>query len=260
MSASASAAAPRIRAVLVDDEPLALERLEGLLADVAPDVEVVGTAGGGRVAVPLVHDLRPDVIFLDVAMPVLDGFDVVDLLAPPRPHVVFVTAYDAHALRAFEVHALDYLTKPVAPERLAAAVERVRQSVSPSATGRDAGLDALRASRADQRLARLTVQVGRRLRVVDPERVPYFEARDKLVFALVDGVEYPVGFTLDALERRLDPSQFVRPHRTFLVNVAHVRELVPWFGGRYKLRLGDSAEVPVSRRRLRAVKAALGGQ
>ena len=254
-----------VRAVLVDDEPLALERLSSLLAEVAPDVEVVGTAGGGRDAVPLVHDVRPDVVFLDVAMPVLDGFDVVDLLAPPRPQVVFVTAYDDHAVRAFEVWALDYLTKPVSPERLAAAVARVRQSAERGGPGDsgsgDGGLDALRASRADAPLARLTVQVGRRLRVVDPDDVPYFEARDKLVYARVEGgAEHPVGFTLDELERRLDPARFVRAHRAFLVHAGHVRELVPWFGGAYRLRLAGGAEVPVSRRRLRAVKAALGGR
>ncbi|MEM1057207.1 MAG: LytTR family DNA-binding domain-containing protein [Bacteroidota bacterium] len=247
-----------LRAVLVDDESLARERLTALLAEVAPEVEIAGEAASGREAVPLIHDRRPDVVFLDIAMPVLDGFDVVDLLAPPRPHIVFVTAYDEHALRAFEVHALDYLTKPVRAERLAEAVRRVQQARQ-GGRGADA-LDSLRASREDRPIVRLTVRVGTRLRVVDPREVAVFEARDKLVFARLGEREHPVDFTLDTLEARLPSDQFVRAHRAFLVNVAHIREWVPWFGGTHHLRLGSGVEIPVSRRRARAVRSVLKGE
>ena len=254
--------APPLRAVVVDDEPLARERLVALLAEVAPHVEVVGQAGGGRAAVPLVHRERPDVVFLDVAMPVINGFDVVDLLAPPRPHVVFVTAYDDHALRAFEVHALDYLVKPVGRERLAEAVRRVERPAPDAASA--AGLDALRASPDRRPLLRLAVHVGRRLRVVDLSEVDYFEASDKLVLARLraapPSAELPVDFTLDALERRLDPARFVRSHRAFLVNLDRVREVVPWFSGGSRLRLDGGAELPVSRRRARDVRAVLTGR
>ena len=258
-------AAP-LRAVVVDDEPLARERLVALLAEVAPHVEVVGQAEGGRAAVPLVHRERPDVVFLDVAMPVIDGFDVVDLLAPPRPHVVFVTAYDDHALRAFEVHALDYLVKPVARERLAEAVRRVGAVERPATGAASAadGLDALRGSPDRRPLSRLAVHVGRRLRVVDVAEVDYFEASEKLVLARLRGAppsaELPVDFTLDALERRLDPGRFVRSHRAFLVHLDRVREVVPWFSGGYRLRLDGGAELPVSRRRARDVRAVLTGR
>ena len=255
--------APPLRAVVVDDEPLARERLVALLAEAAPHVEVVGLAEGGRTAVPLIHETRPDVVFLDVEMPVIDGFDVVDLLAPPRPHVVFVTAHDDHALRAFEVHALDYVTKPVGRERLASAVARV--TASPTGTGAaNAGLDALRASPERRPLVRLAVHAGRRLRVVDPAEVDYFEARDKVVLARLHGrptsADLPVDFALDALERRLDPDRFVRSHRAFLVNLDRVREVVPWFRGGYRLRLDTGAELPVSRRRVSGVKAVLMGR
>ncbi len=247
-----------LRAVVVDDEPLARERLVALLAEAAPHVEVVGQAGGGRAAVPLIHETQPDVVFLDVEMPVIDGFDVVDLLAPPRPHVVFVTAHDDHALRAFEVHALDYLTKPVSRERLSGAVGRVASARA------NAGLDALRASREREPLVRLAVHAGRRLRVVDLEEVDYFEAQDKLVLARLrerpSSADLPVDFTLDALERRLDPHRFVRSHRAFLVNLDRVREVVPWFKGGYRLRLDDGTELPVSRRRVSEVKAVLMGR
>ncbi len=255
-----------LRAVLVDDEPPARERLRALLGDAAragaPSVEVVGEAGNGREAVPLVHETRPDLVFLDVQMPVLDGFDVVDLLAPPRPHVVFVTAYDAYALRAFAVHALDYLTKPVEAPRLAAALARAAALVAAGLpTGPSgAGLDALRAERADRPLVRLTVRVGRSLRVVDPAEIAFFEAREKLVFARLGGADHAVDFTLDALERRLDPARFLRVHRAFVVNVGRVRELTPGFAGATRLRLDDGSVVPLSRRRAADVRARLGGR
>ncbi|MEO1480453.1 MAG: response regulator, partial [Bacteroidota bacterium] len=134
-----------LRAVLVDDEPLARTRMRMLLAEAEQEVEVIGEAGSGREAVPLIYETKPDVLFLDIQMPVLDGFDVLDLLAPPRPHVVFVTAYDEFALRAFEVHALDYLTKPVRAERLARSLSRVAAMVAAGTP--DAALDGFQATR-----------------------------------------------------------------------------------------------------------------
>ena len=241
-----------MRCVLVDDEPLARERLRALLAEAPMPVDVVGEAGSGQEAVPLIHQTRPDLVFLDVQMPVLDGFDVVDLLAPPRPHIVFVTAYDDYALRAFEVHALDYLTKPVRLERLVGTLERVAAQATPAE-----GLTALRRTRP---LQRLTVHVGRRLRIVQAEEIRWAEAEAKLVFVhLTDGQRYPTDFTLDELEARLDPQHFLRIHRSYLVNAAFVRELVPWFSGTYQLRLNDGHTLPVARRRTRPVRDHLGG-
>lgn len=244
-----------MRCVLVDDEPIALERLAALLTEAAIGAEIVGTAGSGKEAIPLIYEAKPDVVFLDVQMPVLDGFDVVDLLRPPRPHIVFVTAYDEYALRAFEVHALDYLTKPVRLRRLNQTLERLQAL---TATASDA-LDALRAERAAMRLNRLTVQVGRRLRVIEVPEIQWVEARDKLVFAHLDGGTFPIDFTLDELEKRLDPEQFVRIHRAYLVNLSAVHELVPTREGGYRLRMADATPLPVARRRARAVKSLLSG-
>ena len=245
-----------LRAVLIDDEPLARERLRTMLGESGRDVEIVGEAGSGREAVPLVHETRPDVVFLDVQMPVLDGFDVVDLLAPPRPHVVFVTAYDEFALRAFEVHALDYLTKPVGADRLGHALDRTAALVA-AGTADDA-LERLRTERGEASLERVTVRVGHTLRVVDVGEVAAFEARDKLVYVRAGGREWPVDFTIEELARRLPADRFVQVHRAFVVRVGAVRELAPWYGGTYRLTLTDGTEVPVARRRVRELKARYG--
>ena len=246
-----------LRCILVDDEPPARERLRALLAEAAVPVDVVGEAGSGQEAVPLIHALRPDAVFLDVQMPVLDGFDVVDLIAPPRPHVVFVTAYDQYALRAFDVHALDYLTKPVRLQRLNDTLARLHDTTRRPQD--EAALAALRRDRAHEPLRRLTVYRGNRLRIVPLDEVRWIEADDRLVFVHLRDGRYPTDFTLDELEARLDAATFLRIHRSYLVNAACARELVPWFAGTFRLVLDDGHQLPVARRRVRAVKRRLGG-
>lgn len=246
-----------IRCILVDDEPLARERLSALLAESDHDVEIVGEAGGGKHAIELVRDLSPDAVFLDVQMPVLDGFDVVDLMPLPRPHVVFVTAYDEYALQAFDVHAIDYLTKPVRLDRLNRTLERlvdhthVRQAAS--------RLENLRESRSDEPLRRIIGRRGRRMHVIDLADVQWFEAKDKLVFVHTDGEVMTVDQNLDQLERRLDPRQFIRVHRSSIINASAVRELIPWFAGSYVVDLKNGTRLDVARRRVKQVKERLGG-
>ena len=245
-----------VRCLLVDDEPLARERLRALLDEADADVEIVAEAEGGKEAVSLLHEHEPDVVFLDVQMPVLDGFDVVDLLPErDRPHVVFVTAYDEYAIQAFEVHALDYVTKPVRLDRLNETLDRVQDALSEE--GGQEKLDALRASRQDQPLKRLTVHVGKRLRVVSLDAVRWIEAEEGFVFAHTQDGRYRTDFTLDELEERLPPEDFIRTHRSTIVNLDAVYELVPEPAGTAVLRLRDGTEVTVARRRTEAVKAAL---
>jgi len=243
---------------IIDDEPLARERMRSLLERAEIDVSIVGEAGNGREAIPMIHEKRPSLIFLDIQMPGLTGFDVVDLIAPPLPHIVFVTAYDQYALQAFEVHALDYLTKPVSLDRLNRSLHRITKLISERQA--EEGLDTLQEARKSQPLRKLTLQLGKKMRVVDPEEVRYFEAKDKLVFArLFDGKEYPTHFTLQTLEQRLDEALFIRSHRAFLVNIHTIRELSTWFSGTYQMRLDDNTLLPVSRRRARTVKEILNG-
>jgi two-component system LytT family response regulator len=246
-----------MRCLLVDDEPLARERFRTLLREAEADVEVVAEAEGGQEAVSLIHEEEPDVVFLDVQMPVLDGFDVVDLLPERRPHIVFVTAYDEYAIQAFDVHALDYLTKPVRLERLSEALDRAREAIS--AGGSASGdLDGLRSSRQDKPLQRLTVHVGRRLRVVPLDEVRWIETDDGLVFAHTADGRYRTDFTLGELEERLPSDRFVRIHRSTIVNLDEVHEVVPEPAGTRVLRLGDGTELKVARRRTEALENALG--
>ena len=204
-----------LRAVLVDDEPLARQRLLTLLEETGQAVEVVGEAADGKSAVPLIHELRPDVVFLDVQMPVLSGFDVLDLLANPKPYIVFVTAYDEYALRAFEVHALDYLTKPVRRERLQKSLQRIAQFIDLRQP--DHGLEALQRACHTVPLQRIALQAGRRLKVVPLTDVHFVEAEDKLVFVHLADSRRLTDFTLKDLERRLDPSCFARIHRAYII-------------------------------------------
>ncbi|MCS3684379.1 LytR/AlgR family response regulator transcription factor [Salinibacter ruber] len=245
-----------MRCLLVDDEPLARERLRELLDEADADVNVVAEAEGGKEAVSLIHDCEPDVVFLDVQMPVLDGFDVVDLLpsnSADRPHIVFVTAYDEYAIQAFEVHALDYVTKPVRLERLNRTLSRVRDALS----DQQEALDDLRTSRRDRVLKRLTVHVGRRLRVVPLDNVRWIEADDGFVFAYTEDGRYRTELTLSDLEERLPPDDFVRTHRSTIVNLDAAYEFVPEPAGTATLRLRDGTEVKVARRRADEVEAAL---
>ena len=246
-----------LRCLLVDDEPLARDRLRDLLNEAETDVAVEAEAGGGKEAVSLIHEHEPDVVFLDVQMPVLDGFDVVDLLPEARPHIVFVTAYDEYALEAFEVHALDYVTKPVRLDRLNKTLNRLSDVLTDEEQAEQEKLDSLRDARHDQALKRLTVHVGRRLRVVPLENVRWIEADDGFVFAHTEDGRYRTDFTLGELNERLPSEDFVRTHRSSIVNLSAAYELVPEPAGTATLRLQDGTEVRVARRRTEDVKDAL---
>ncbi|PSQ93766.1 MAG: DNA-binding response regulator [Bacteroidetes bacterium QH_2_63_10] len=250
-----------MRCLLVDDEPLARERLQSLLEEADADTDIVAEAGGGQEAVSLIHEHDPDVVFLDVQMPVLGGFDVVDLLPDrdQRPHIVFVTAYDEYALDAFEVHALDYVTKPVRIGRLSRTLARVQEALENEDTKKQGKLDDLRDARRDETLKRLTVHVGRRLRVVPLGEVRWIEADEGFVFAHTTEGRYRTDFTLNELEERLPEEDFVRTHRSSIVNLEAVYELVPEPAGTAVLRLQDGTEIKVARRRTSDVKEALGG-
>jgi len=249
-----------VRCLLVDDEPLARDRLRALLDEADTDVEILAEAEGGKEAVSLIHEHEPDVVFLDVQMPVLDGFDVVDLLPDrgrDRPHIVFVTAYDEYAIQAFEVHALDYVTKPVRLDRLNETLDRVVEAPTDEESAGREPLDALREARQDQTLKRLTVHVGSRLRVVALDAVRWIEADEGFVFAHTRDGRYRTDFILDELEERLPATDFVRTHRSVIVNLDAAYEFVPEPAGTATLRLKDGTEVKVARRRTEEVKAAL---
>lgn len=248
----------KVRVLIVDDEPLARE---GLRAELLPhaDFEVVGECANGRDAVSSIRGLSPDLVFLDVQMPVLDGFGVVEAVGAERmPVVIFVTAYDEYALRAFEAHALDYLLKPVNGERLRAALRRAGEQVTlknAGAFGRQLAelLEELKAGRggAGRRgtyPGRIPVGTRERIIFVEADEIDWVESQDNYVRLHRGGEAHLLRETLNSLEGRLDPSKFLRIRRSALVNVGRVEELRPLFNGEYLVVLKDGTRLRSSRR------------
>ncbi|HYD49779.1 MAG TPA: LytTR family DNA-binding domain-containing protein [Terriglobales bacterium] len=244
-----------IRALVVDDEKLARERLLSFLRKF-DDVEVVGEAANGVEAVERIGAAQPDVVFLDVQMPGMDGFAVLKALKH-APHVVFATAYDEYAIKAFEVHAADYLLKPISRARLEEALRRLRLRLHGNAPALEIDQLVKRLEARERRyLSHVPVHRGRNILVVPAQQILWFEVEYRLVYAHVDGDRYMTNFTLKELEDRLDPKMFFRAHKSRLVNLEHVRAIVPWFAGRFKLMMRDKtgSEVELSRSQARELR------
>jgi two-component system LytT family response regulator len=231
----------RIRAVVVDDEDLARRRLLKLLLKYGEELEVVGEAANGDEAVAVISSLRPDVVFLDVQMPGCDGFEVVRRLRE-KPFIVFATAYNEYALKAFEENSVDYLLKPVEQKRLDRTVDKLRRFAGTSSLGMDENIVKMLSRLASPPLQRLKVSLGDKIYLIDLPDIAYFESRDKATYLHTTDREYVIPETLADLEEKLDGSTFVRIHRAHIVNVKFIRELVRWFAGRYKVRLKDKNE------------------
>jgi two-component system response regulator LytT len=245
--------------VLVDDEELARDELKFLLQDF-PEVEVIATGSNGLEAVDLVTRLEPHLLFLDVQMPGLDGVGVVRKLREKGldlPHIVFSTAYDQYAVEAFRLEASDYLLKPIDKARLAETIARVAKAVQAEADRDESALDALRTAPSPPRRSKLLVRHGQRNVIVDASELIYATINDGVITVAAQGVEGLSSYkTLEELQENLDPEIFWRAHRSYIVNVNRIREVVPWFKSSYQLRMDDrkGTEIPVSRvqtRRLR---------
>ena len=240
-----------IRALIVDDEPLARERMRSLLGG-ETDVEVVGEAKDGVEAVETILGQSPDLVFLDVQMPKLDGFEVIQTVGAERmPAVVFVTAYDQHALRAFEVQALDYLLKPFDQERFQGALKRVRRQLDSQETG-DIGrrlLALVRDLRSERpsRTDRLVVKSGGRLFFLRADEIDWIEAAGNYVRLHVGTDGHLLRETMNSIEARLNPDIFFRVHRSHIVNIERIKELQPWFNGEYVVVLQNGARLTLSR-------------
>jgi two-component system, LytTR family, response regulator len=247
-----------MRCLIAEDEAPARQRLKRLLADVE-DVSVVGEAADGVSALEQVSALQPDLLLLDIQMPELDGLAVASALVESGPAIIFVTAYDEHALRAFELSAIDYLVKPVSRERLAAALGKARQMRGGSSAFAPA-LEALAQRLEAARPRRMAVRCGAKYVVFDPATVFGIVSKDHYSALLLDHHELLADEPLEQLARRFDPSQFVRVHRSAVINLACLRELVHEGDRRYVAVLTDrsATRVAVSRERLPALKAALG--
>ena len=258
-----------LRAYLVDDEPLALERLRRLLTQL-PQLQVAGSATDPAAAVSTLNTAGSaiDVLFLDIQMPGINGFELLSRLTV-QPFVIFTTAYDQHALRAFETNAIDYLLKPIEPEQLERALKklgRLRPIVKPDWQQNPALPELLKELTASLRepqpayLTRIASRVGERISFLALEDISHFIAQDKLTFAIANGKKHSVDQTITDLEHRLDPARFLRIHRAALVNIDWVHEVNSWFAGKVVLTLKDSqhTQLTVARDRVRTLKERLG--
>ena len=236
----------RLRALVADDEPLARARLLRLLAQF-PDIEVVADCASGQEAIEQMHARQPDVVFLDIQMPDLDGFDVIDSLPRERrPGVVFVTAFSEHAVRAFEARALDYLLKPVSGDRLRQAIERLRfNPASPPPA-------------SSSYSPRLAVTVGARIHLVETAEIDQVDAHANYVELHLGSRSLVLRETLGNIESRLDPQRFLRVHRSHIVRLDGIVEAQPQESGRYSLRLKSGARVTSGRSYHARIRAALG--
>jgi two-component system LytT family response regulator len=240
-----------IRTLIVDDEPLARERVRGLLAE-QPDVEVIGEARDGEEAVRAILAHEPDLVFLDIQMPKLDGFEVIRTVgAGNMPLVVFVTAFDQHALKAFDVRALDYLLKPFDRERFAESIGRVRTAIERSGTD-EIGRRLLELVRelkpgGAARSERLVIKSAGRLFFLRTDEIDWVEAAGNYVKLHVGPEEHLLRETMNGIELKLDPDRFFRIHRSRIVNMERIKELQPWFNGEYVVILQNGTKLTLSR-------------
>ncbi|MDR3725536.1 MAG: LytTR family DNA-binding domain-containing protein [Terracidiphilus sp.] len=256
-----------LRAYLVDDEPLAIERLKRLLTSF-DGLRIVGTATDPTQALDYLLSEPVDVLFLDIQMPGMNGFELLARL-PEQPFVIFTTAYDEYALRAFQVNSIDYLLKPIEEEPLARAMKKLDRlrPLAKSEWQQSAQLPALLKELAAQLRGqrpeyphRIASRVGERITFLDLDAVTHFVAQDKLTYAVVNGHLHCVDQTIAELEQRLDPGRFLRIHRSALVNVDWIQEVNSWFAGKVALTLKDAqrTQLTVARDRVRILKSRLG--
>ena len=242
-----------LTALIVDDEQLAREELAYLLREL--EVEVVAQGKNGVEAVNLVREFSPDLLFLDVQMPGLDGFGAIKKLVErkvPLPQVIFATAFDQYAVKAFEVNAVDYLLKPFDKKRVAQAVDRARQKLESSGSPSDQIGTIVKMLEQQQRppAAKILLKSAGRLFLVDQKDICYASIEDGIITVVATGMEGQSNCrTLEELLDSLDPNTFWRAHRSYLVNINRIKEVVPWFKSSYQIRMEDKkqTEIPVSR-------------
>jgi len=250
--------------VIVDDEQLARDELVYLLQDV-PDVDVIAQGKNGLEAVNLIREFSPDLVFLDVQMPGLDGFGVIKKLVERKfdpPQIVFATAYDQYAVRAFEVNALDYLLKPFDKKRVVQAVEKARknlEAVVPAAEKLDTLVRLLEQQKPQT--SKILLKSSGRLFLVDQKEICFASIEDGVITVVAHNMEGQSNCrTLEELLASLDPAMFWRAHRSFLVNINRIKEVVPWFKSSYQIRMDDKkqTEIPVSRAQTRRLRELFG--
>ncbi|HCM42573.1 MAG TPA: DNA-binding response regulator [Candidatus Omnitrophica bacterium] len=254
---------PKIKVLLADDEPLAREDLARMISD-ETDFEVTGQAGDGRLALEAVRRLKPDVVFLDIDMPFLNGIEVALELAkdPAPPLVVFSTAFDQYAVDAFEANALDYILKPCRQDRLKKALEKIKKHCL--AGQKQTGLGKLEGSFLKKGLIQKIAarqKNSKEKMVLDPDEIDFFHAESAEVFAHIKGQDFIVSLTLKELAEGLEVRGFAQCHKAYLVNLSRVQKISPLFSGNYQiiLKTSEAPKVPLSRRYAGHIRSQLGG-
>lgn len=245
-----------MKVLVVDDENLARKELRRLLGDIE-GVEIVGEAANGIQALEMVEKKRPDLVLLDIEMPGMNGLKMAEKMVEKgmRTEVLFVTAYDHYAIQAFEVNAVDYLLKPVVPERLFAAIERARERKQEERTS---NMEKLLASLELRRRRKLSVRTEESVRIIDEDDLLYASIENGVITAVAKDVTGSLSCqSLDDLEKSLGEN-FVRTHRRYIVNIDMVREVIPYFSGTYRLKLKNNVEIPLSRNHAKELKRLLG--
>ncbi|TNE71699.1 response regulator [bacterium] len=244
-----------MRFILVDDEELARTRLRSLIQEVKPDWDCVGEAENGFDAIKRIQKENPEVLFLDIQMPKLNGFETLELIPETQPlQVIFVTAYDEFAIQAFEAHAVDYLLKPVKKARLEKSLNRLELKQE---SNQSAYLKETLSLKTDTELKRLPVQFKQETIFVSVSDIVWIESKETMTFIHTrDNKQYRIDKTLDELEQRL--SSFFRLHRSYLVAVHSIEKLIPWFSGAVKVELENGEQLEVAKRRVSELKKVLG--
>jgi two-component system, LytTR family, response regulator LytT len=255
----------KITALIVDDEQPARDELAFLLKGF-PEIEMAGQGINGLEAVNLIRDLKPQLVFLDVQMPGANGFAVITKLVErkiPLPVFIFVTAYDQYAVQAFEVNALDYLLKPISKLRLERAIGKLRKTIETEESTRDKIdrlVNMLEKNRQGPQKTKLIVKAAGRLHLVDSDEVIYASIEDGVISIVTRDFEGQSNFrTVEELQSNLDPRTFWRVHRSYLINVNRIKEVVPWFKSSFQLKMADrkQTEIPVSRAQTRKLREIL---
>ena len=248
-----------IRVLVIEDEKPALDRLCGFLETI-PEIDIVEMTDSGKIAAALIDELKPDLIFLDIHLSDISGIDLFHLISY-KPQVIFTTAYNQYAIKAFELQAIDYLLKPFSLERLKLSVKRAKEMLDGNLNS-EQNIKNLLAQWSPQKdyLKRIPSKIGDRIYIINEDDIVYLASEQKLVFAYLRDTKYLVNYKLEELNTRLDPEKFFRIHRSTIVNLNYVQTIESWFGGGYKTKVSDkqNTELTISRTAGKLLRQKLG--
>jgi two-component system LytT family response regulator len=240
-----------IKALIIDDEQLARELIKNYIAN-TPGIQIIGECENGFEGARQIAELKPDLVFLDIQMPKLNGFEMLELTDDP-PEIIFITAHNDFAIRAFEMNAVDYLLKPYSRERLLAAVQKAADRIL-SGSGKENKVKALVQQPLTERLERIVVKSGTKIRVIPVDKIIYLEAQDDYIMVYTDEGKHLKQGTMSYYEDHLDGSKFIRVHRSYIVRIDQVVQLEPYAKENYILKLKNGTSLKVSRNGLKNIK------